>query len=80
MIQSAAKIELITKGFNSYDKDVRIPENTWFLFFSFPMELHMVFYKKEYGDPKGALEHKDGLAVLAFFYEVNTFLFSTIIH
>lgn len=39
----------------------------------------MVFYKKEYGDPKGALEHKDGLAVLAFFYEVNDFLFTSII-
>ncbi|XP_077290150.1 carbonic anhydrase 7-like [Arctopsyche grandis] len=38
---------------------------------SFPMELHIVFYKKEYGDPKGALEHSDGLAVMAFFYEVD---------
>lgn len=37
---------------------------------SFPMELHMVFYKKQYRNQRDALEHADGLAVLAFFYEV----------
>lgn len=41
------------------------------LIFRFPMELHIVFYKKEYGDFKKALNHSDGLAVLAFFYEVK---------
>lgn len=34
---------------------------------SFPMELHMVFSKKDYAKP---LEHDDGLAVLAFFFEI----------
>ncbi|KAF4517239.1 hypothetical protein B566_EDAN011622 [Ephemera danica] len=37
---------------------------------SFPMELHMVFYRSIYGGFTRALEYKDGLAVLAFFYEV----------
>lgn len=35
------------------------------------MELHMVFYKKEYESVATALKYDDGLAVLAFFYEVN---------
>ncbi|XP_059479271.1 carbonic anhydrase 2-like [Neocloeon triangulifer] len=39
---------------------------------SFPMELHMVFYNEKYGDFNNALNHKDGLTVLAFFYEVSS--------
>ena len=38
---------------------------------SFPMELHMVFFKKAYGNAKSAMMHADGLTVLAFFYEVS---------
>lgn len=38
---------------------------------SFPMELHMVFYKEEYGSVKEAINHPDGLSVLAFFYELD---------
>lgn len=34
------------------------------------MELHMVFYKKQYRNARSALDHKDGLSVLAFFYDV----------
>lgn len=37
---------------------------------SFPMELHMVFYNKLYGNVHLANEHSDGLCVLAFFYDV----------
>ncbi|KAL0271754.1 UNVERIFIED_CONTAM: hypothetical protein PYX00_008751 [Menopon gallinae] len=40
---------------------------------SFPMELHMVFYKLEYGDVPTAMRFKDGLAVFAVFYEVSDF-------
>lgn len=36
----------------------------------FPMELHVVFFKQDYRNAKTALEHSDGLTVLAFFYEV----------
>ncbi|XP_037868752.1 putative carbonic anhydrase 3 [Bombyx mori] len=38
---------------------------------SFPMELHMVFFKEEYGTPTNAVKHHDGLTVLAFFYELD---------
>ncbi|CAH4031547.1 putative carbonic anhydrase 3 [Pieris brassicae] len=38
---------------------------------SFPMELHMVFYKEEYNTVKEAVTHTDGLTVLAFFYELD---------
>ncbi|CAO1306383.1 unnamed protein product [Diamesa hyperborea] len=38
---------------------------------SFPMELHMVFYKKEYRLMRSALNHPDGLTVLAFFFEIS---------
>lgn len=38
---------------------------------SFPMELHMVFYKKQYRNIRAAMEEQDGLAVLAFFYHVS---------
>ncbi|XP_072939854.1 putative carbonic anhydrase 3 [Epargyreus clarus] len=38
---------------------------------SFPMELHMVFYKEEYVTVKEAVQHPDGLTVLAFFYELD---------
>jgi len=31
----------------------------------------MVFFNEKYGDFNSALNHKDGLTVLAFFYEVN---------
>lgn len=37
---------------------------------SYPLELHMVFYKKQYRNQRDALDHSDGLTVLAFFYEV----------
>ncbi|KAK6644355.1 hypothetical protein RUM43_000622 [Polyplax serrata] len=40
---------------------------------SFPMELHMVFYKKEYGDVNLATNFKDGLCVVSVFYEVYNF-------
>lgn len=39
---------------------------------SFPMELHMVLYKTEYGDMDTAINYEDGLAVLAIFYNVST--------
>lgn len=38
----------------------------------------MVFFKKEYGDSMNALEHSDGLAVLAFFFEVSIYLHNTV--
>ncbi|KAG8226538.1 hypothetical protein J437_LFUL007879 [Ladona fulva] len=38
---------------------------------SFPMELHMVFWKESYGSYEKAIEHKDGLTVMAFFYEIT---------
>ncbi|KAL0832866.1 hypothetical protein ABMA28_001019 [Loxostege sticticalis] len=38
---------------------------------SFPMELHMVFFKEEYNNVKEAVLHPDGLTVLAFFYELD---------
>lgn len=31
----------------------------------------MVFYKKRYRNVRSAMDHDDGLTVLAFFYEVN---------
>lgn len=41
---------------------------------SFPMELHMVFYKKTYRNIRSAMDEQDGLAVLAFFYHVSYIL------
>lgn len=38
---------------------------------SFPMELHMVFYKEVYKTMSEAVKHSDGLTVLAFFYELD---------
>ena len=38
---------------------------------SFPMELHMVFYKEEYGSKDNATNYNDGLSVLSVFYEVR---------
>lgn len=37
---------------------------------SFPLELHMVFYKKEYKDVDSSLNYEDGLTVLACIFEV----------
>lgn len=37
---------------------------------SFPMELHLVFYKKEYNSIAEAMLHFDGLTVMAFLYKV----------
>lgn len=36
----------------------------------FPMELHIVFFKQEYQNARTALNHPDGLTVLAFFFEI----------
>lgn len=36
------------------------------------MELHVVFFKRDYRNAKTALDHTDGLTVLAFFYEIST--------
>lgn len=38
---------------------------------SFPMELHMVFYKKQYRNVRSAMNEQDGLTVLAFFFHVS---------
>lgn len=38
---------------------------------SFPMEMHMVHYKKDYETLQGALKHDDGLAVVAFLFEIG---------
>jgi len=38
---------------------------------SFPMEMHAVFYKKDYKSTNEALKHDDGLVVLAYLYEVK---------
>ncbi|XP_034179074.2 carbonic anhydrase 2 [Osmia lignaria lignaria] len=37
---------------------------------SFSMELHAVFWKKEYGSSNKAMNHSDGLTVLAYLYQV----------
>lgn len=37
----------------------------------FPLELHIVFFKQEYLNIDAALEHKDGLTVLACIFEVK---------
>ncbi|XP_063226615.1 carbonic anhydrase 7-like [Bacillus rossius redtenbacheri] len=37
---------------------------------TFPLELHMVFFKREYGDVTKAMHYEDGLTVLAVFFEV----------
>ncbi|CAH1155252.1 unnamed protein product [Phaedon cochleariae] len=36
---------------------------------SFPLELHMVFYKADYENFKASVDHPDGLIVLSFLYE-----------
>jgi hypothetical protein len=41
------------------------------LFVRFPLELHIVMYKENYGTFDNATHYKDGLAVLAVFYEVR---------
>ncbi|KAL6260177.1 hypothetical protein P5V15_007711 [Pogonomyrmex californicus] len=38
---------------------------------SFPMEMHAVFYKSDYKSMDEALKHDDGLAILAYLYEVS---------
>jgi len=38
---------------------------------TFPMEMHLVFYKKEYLNSDAALDYPDGLCVLAVFFEVD---------
>jgi hypothetical protein len=42
--------------------------------FRFPMEMHIVHRKRSYGSVQEALKHSDGLTVLAFFFQVSTFL------
>ncbi|GLG93925.1 Carbonic anhydrase 7 [Gryllus bimaculatus] len=37
---------------------------------SFPMELHMVFYKQSYGSMEEAMRYRDGLTVIGLFYEL----------
>ncbi|GAB0096249.1 carbonic anhydrase [Sergentomyia squamirostris] len=39
---------------------------------SYAMELHLVFYKSVYRNSRAALDYEDGLAVLAFFFEVTS--------
>ncbi|XP_014599168.1 PREDICTED: carbonic anhydrase 2-like isoform X2 [Polistes canadensis] len=38
---------------------------------TFAMELHAVFYKQEYNSMAAAVNHSDGLAVFAYFYEAD---------
>ncbi|KAF2885503.1 hypothetical protein ILUMI_20653 [Ignelater luminosus] len=38
---------------------------------SFPLELHMVFYDKDYGSFEEAIEHPDGLTVLSILFSIE---------
>lgn len=42
----------------------------------YPLELHLVFYKKEYLDSNAAMAHSDGLCVLGCLFEVKLKLFT----
>jgi len=53
-------------GWNDYEGSEALINNH-----SFSMEMHAVFYKEEYKSMQGALNHDDGLTVLAYFYEVR---------
>ena len=46
---------------------------------SFPMEMHAVFYKEDYKSFKEALNYSDGLAILAYLYEVRNYLYLKIL-
>jgi len=46
---------------------------------SFPMEMHAVFYKEDYNSFKEALNYNDGLAILAYLYEVRNYLYLKIL-
>ncbi|KAG5675574.1 hypothetical protein PVAND_005468 [Polypedilum vanderplanki] len=37
----------------------------------YPLEMHMIHVNAKYGNIEEALNHKDGLAVLAFFYQIR---------
>jgi hypothetical protein len=37
----------------------------------FAMELHAVFYNDKYGSMRNATKHSDGLAVMAFFFQID---------
>lgn len=39
---------------------------------SFPMELHMVFFKTSYKTMENSLNHKDGLTVISLFFQLHT--------
>jgi hypothetical protein len=49
-------------------------EQTDLFVFRFPMEMHIVHRKRSYDSVHEALKHSDGLSVLAFFFQVSTFL------
>ena len=40
-------------------------------FLSYPMEMHLVHYKKTYGSLGEAIKHKDGLTVLGIFFTIS---------
>lgn len=42
--------------------------------FRYPMEMHIVHRKQSYGSVQEALNHSDGLSVLAFFFQVSKVL------
>lgn len=42
----------------------------------YPLEMHLVFFKKEYLDSTSAMAHSDGLSVLGFLFEVKLKLFT----
>lgn len=38
---------------------------------SYPMELHIVFFKKEYLDATSAMDHPDGLCVIGWYNSIQ---------
>lgn len=44
-------------------------------FFSFPMEMHMMFHNTKYSSVKEAKEMEDGLVVMAILFQVNFYIF-----
>lgn len=41
--------------------------------YSFPLEYHVVHYRKSYGNILNALNHEDGVAVVGIFFSVSLF-------
>lgn len=78
MIKRAVNIKLIKEGALSCSNSILYVFSNTICIFSFPLEMHLVFFNLKYSNFSNAMEQADGLTVMGVLFKVLHYLLNTI--